>query len=122
MTKYVVRIETDYVTWFKVKKPTREMLGLHDRLYDNADKLYVKDKHSSDAIMVKQIDSNQVGKPRAVYVNPNDTRAIIMSKEIAGTKKKSWLNFDASKIPMYLIGAIIVGVVAYTILTGGLKV
>lgn len=122
MTKYIVRIETDCITWFKIKKATRELVSLHGRLYRNDDQLYVKDKHSSDAIMVKQIDSNQVGKPRAVYVNPNDTRAIIMSKEIAGTKKKSWLNFDASKIPMYLIGAIIVGVVAYTILTGGLKI
>ena len=121
MTKYLVRIETDCITWFKVKKPTREMLGLHDRLYDNADKLYVKDKHSSDAVMIKPIDSNQVGKPVPVYVNPNDIRAKIMSKEISGGKKKSWLNFDASKLPMYLIGAIIVGVVAYTILTGGLK-
>ena len=122
MTKYIVRIETDCITCFKIKKATRELVSLHGRLYRNDDCLYVKDKHSSDAIMVKQIDSNQVGKPRAVYVNPNDTRAIIMSKEIAGTKKKGWLNFDASKLPMYLIGAIIVGVVAYTILTGGLKI
>ena len=45
-----------------------------------------------------------------------------MSKEISGSKKKAWLNLDASKIGMYLIAAIVVDVVAYTILTGGLKV
>lgn len=120
MTKYILMMETDCITWFKIKKGNRQLVSLWGRLYRNDDALYVKDKHCSDAIRVTPIDSNQVGKARPVYVSPDDTRAIIMSKEIAGTKKKSWLNFDASKIPMYLIGAIIVGSVAYTILTGGL--
>ena len=110
--------------WFKIKKPEREMLTLSGRLYDNEDRLYVKDKHTSDAIMVKPIDSNQVGKPadHICFVDANRLRAKIMSKEITGSKKKAWLNMDASKIGMFLIGAIIVGVVAYTILNGGLKV
>ncbi len=120
MAKYIVRIETDCITWFKIKKATRELVSLQGRLYRNDDQLYLKDKHSSDAIRITPIDSNQVGKVKPVYVNPNDTRAIIMSKEIAGTKKKSWLNFDASKITTYLIAAVIIGVVAYTILSGGL--
>ncbi len=121
MTKYVVRLEADRIKWFRIKKAEREMLTLSGRLYDNEDRLYVKDKHSSDAIMVKAIDSNQVGKPVPVYVDPNRLRAKIMSKEISGQKKKAWLNMDASKIGAYLIAAIIIGVVAYTILTGGLK-
>lgn len=122
MTKYIVRLECDRVKWFKIKKSEREMVTLTGRLYDNADHLYTKDKHSSDAIMVKPIDSNQVGKPRAVFVDPNRIRAKIMSKEISGMKRKAWLNMDASKITTYLLAAIIIGVVAYTILTGGLKV
>lgn len=124
MTKYVVRLETDRIKWFKIKKAERELLTLSGRLYDNEDRLYVKDKHTSDAIMIKPIDSNQVGKPadHVCFVDANRLRAKIMSKEISGQKKKAWLNMDASKIGMFLIGAIIIGVVAYTILTGGLKV
>jgi hypothetical protein len=122
MTKYIVRLETDRIRWFKIKKAYRELITLQGRLYSNEDRYYVKDRHSSDAIMIKPIDSNQVAKPVAVFVDPNMIRAKIMSKEISGSKKKAWLNFDASKIWMYLIGAIIVGVVGYTILTGGLKV
>lgn len=122
MTKYIVRIECDRIKWFKIKKAQRDMITLHNRLYDNEDRLYVKDKHCSDAIMVKPIDSNQVGKPKPVFVDPNRIRAKIASKEIAGSKKKSWLNFDASKLWMYLLGFIIGGVIIYTILTGGLKV
>lgn len=122
MTKYIVRLETDRIRWFKIKKAYRELITLQGRLYSNEDRYYVKDRHSSDAIMIKPIDSNQVAKPVAVFVDPNMIRAKIMSKEISGSKKKAWLNFDASKIWMYLIGAIIVGVVGYTILTGGLKI
>ena len=122
MTKYIVRVETDRIRWFKIKKAYRELITLQGRLYSNEDRFYVKDRHSSDAIMIKPIDSNQVAKPVAVFVDPNMIRAKIMSKEISGSKKKAWLNFDASKIWMYLIGAIIIGVVGYTILTGGLKV
>ena len=122
MTKYIVRLECDRIKWFKIKKAQRELITLHGRLYDNEDRLYVKDKHCSDAIMIKPIDSNQVGKPRAVFVDPNRIRAKIMSKEISGMKRKAWLNMDASKITTYLLAAIIIGVVAYTILTGGLKV
>ena len=124
MTKYVLRMEADRMKWFKVKKADRELLTLSGRLYDNEDSLYLKDKHTSDAIMVKPIDSNQVGKPadHVCYVDANRLRAKIMSKEISGQKKKAWLNMDASKIGMFLIAAIVVGVVAYTILTGGLKV
>lgn len=124
MTKYVVRLEADRIKWFKIKRAERELLTLSGRLYDNEDRLYMKDKHTSDAIMIKPIDSNQVGKPadHVCFVDANRLRAKIMSKEISGQKKKAWLNMDASKIGMFLIGAIIVGVVAYTILTGGLKV
>ena len=122
MTKYIVRIECDRIKWFKIKKAHRELITLHGRLYDNEDRLYVKDKHCSDAIMIKSIDSNQVAKPRAVFVDPNKIRAKIMSKEISGMKKKAWLNMDAGKITTYLIAAVIIGVVAYTILTGGLNI
>ena len=124
MTKYVVRLEADRIKWFKIKKAERELLTLSGRLYDNEDRLYVKDKHTSDAIMIKPIDSNQVGKPadHVIFVDANRLRAKIMSKEISGQKKKAWLNLDASKIGAFLIAAIVVGVVAYTILTGGLNI
>ncbi len=121
MTKYIVRLECDCIKWFKIKKAHRELITLHGRLYDNEDCLYVKDKHSSDAIMVKPIDSNQVGKPQAVFVDPNRIRAKIMSKEISGSKKKAWLNLDASKLWMYLLAFIIGGVILYTVLSGGIK-
>lgn len=119
MTKYLVRIECDRIRWIRIKKAARIFVSIDGRLYRNDDALYLKDAHSSDAIRVTPIDSNQVGRVRPMIVNPDDTRAYIMSKEIAGTKKKSWANLDASKIWMYLVGAIVVGVVAWTILTNG---
>lgn len=122
MSKYLVRIETDIIRWFKIKKSNRELITLHGRLYRNDDCFYVKDKHCSDAIRITPIDSNQVGKPIPVFIDPNDTRAIIMSKEISGQKKRSWFNMDASKLWMYLVGFIVGGVIIYTVLTGGIKV
>lgn len=119
MAKYVVRLQCDKIRWFKVKKAERLMLSLHDRLYWNADSYYTKDKHSSDAIRVTPIDSNQVGMVTPVLINPDDVRAAIMSKEISGTKKKSWLNMDASKLWQYLVIIIIAGTVLYTILMKG---
>ena len=122
MTKYIVRLECDRIRWFRIKKAERELITLHGRLYDNEDCLYVKDKHTSDAVMIKPIDSNQVGKPKSVYVDPNKVRAKIMSKEISGNKKKAWLNLDASKLWMVFVAVIIGGSVLITILNGGLKI
>ena len=119
MTKYVVRLQCDRIKWFKVKKAERLMLSLHNRLYWNADQFYTKDKHSSDAIRITAIDSNQVGMVTPQLINPDDIRAMIMSKEISGNKKKSWLNMDASKLWQYLVIGIIAGAVLYTILMKG---
>ena len=120
MTKYIVRLEADRIKWFKIKKATRDMITLNGRLYDNEDRLYVKDKHSSDAIMIKPIDSNQVAKPKPVLVDPNMMRGRIMSMEISGSKKKSWLNFDASKLWQIFLMVIIGGSILYGMLVGGI--
>ena len=122
MTKYILRIEKDRMKWIRVKKATRQYISLEGRFYDNRDALYMKDIHSSDAVRFTPIDSNQVGMFKPVFVDPNDLRAGIMSKEIAGTKKKAWLNFDVSKVWMYLVGVIIGGAVIITILNGGLGI
>ena len=119
MTKYLVRLQCDKIKWFKMKKAERLMVSLHTRLYWNGDKFYTKDKHSSDAIRVTPIDSNQVGMVTPEIINPNDIRAEIMSTEISGQKKKAWLNMDASKLWMYLVAAIIGGTVLYTVLIKG---
>ena len=119
MTKYIVRLQCDKIRWFKVKKAERLMLSLHERLYWNEDRYYTKDKHSSDAIRVTPIDSNQVGMVTPALINPDDVRATIMSKEIAGTKKKSLIDLDASKLWQYLVIIIVAGTVLYTILMNG---
>ena len=119
MTKYVVRLQCDKIKWFKVKKAERLMLSLHNRLYWNADKFYTKDKHSSDAIRVTPIDSNQVGMVTPQLINPDDVRATIMSNEISGTKKKGWLNLDSSKMWQYLVAIIIAGSLLYAVLMNG---
>lgn len=121
MTKYIIRIEADKIKWFKIKKAHRELISLHGRLYSNYDRYYVKDKHSSDAVRITPIDSNQVAKNQPIPIDPNDIRAKIMSKEISGNKKKSLLNLNPSAIMMWILGGIIAVVVVYTILTGGLK-
>ena len=119
MTKYLVRLQCDKIKWFKMKKAERLMVSLHTRLYWNGDKFYVKDKNSSDAIRVTPIDSNQVAMVTPELINPDDIRAELMSKEISGQKKKAWLDMDASKIWMYLVGAIVIGLIAYTVLSNG---
>ena len=119
MTKYLVRLQTDRIKWFKVKKAERLLLSLHNRLYWNEDRYYTKDMHSSDAIRITPIDSNQVGMVTPQLINPDDIRATIMSKEISGQKKKSWLNMDASKLWQYLVIIVIAGTVLYTILING---
>ena len=119
MTKWLVRIECDRIKFFKVKKANRQLITLHGRLYRNDDLLYVKDKHCSNAYRIFQIDSNQVGKPRPVLVDPNDTRAMIMSKEISGQKKKAWLNMDAGKLWQIFLMVIIGGSILYGCLVGG---
>ena len=119
MTKYVVRLQCDMIKWFKVKKAERLMLSLHNRLYWNADRFYTKDKHSSDAIRVTPIDSNQVGMVTPELINPDDIRATIMSNEISGTKKKGWLNLDSSKLWQYLVAIIIAGSLLYAVLMNG---
>ena len=120
MTKYLVRLQTDRIKWFKVKKAERLLLSLHNRLYWNEDRFYTKDVHSSDAIRITNIDSNQVAMVHPILINPDDIRATIMSKEISGQKKKSWLNMDASKLWQYLVIAIVAGSLLYYILMGGL--
>ena len=119
MTKYLVRLECDKIKWFKIKKANRQLLSLHNRLYLNEDAYYTKDKHTSDAIRVTPIDSNQVGMVTTSLINPDDIRAIIMSKEISGTKKKSWLNMDVSKLWQYLVVAIVAGSILYMVLING---
>ena len=116
MTKYLVRLECDKIKWFKMKKANRLLLSLHARLYWNEDKYYTKDKHTSDAIRITPIDSNQVAMITPSLINPDDIRATIMSKEISGTKKKSWFNMDAGKMWQYLVIAIVAGSILYYVL------
>lgn len=121
MPKYIVRVECNRIRWVKVKKAERDMIGLGNRLYSNEDRLYLPDLHSSDAIRITPMDSNNAAGYRAVgkMVNPDDMRARIMSAEIGGTKKKSLLNFDASKMWQYLTAAIVVGAILYGLLASG---
>jgi hypothetical protein len=119
MTKYIVRLEADRIKCFKIKKATRQLVTLHGRLYRNDDCLYVKDKHTSDAYRITPIDSNQVGKPKTILVNPDDTRAIIMSKEISGQKKKAWFNMDASKLWQVFLMVIVGGSILYGLIVSG---
>lgn len=121
MPKYIVRVECNRIRWIKVKKSERDMIGLGNRLYSNEDGLYVPDLHSSDAIRITPMDSVNAGGAIAAskVVNPDDMRAKIMSAEIGGTKKKSLLNFDASKLWQYLTAVIVVGAILYGLLASG---
>ena len=121
MPKYIVRVECNRIRWIKVKKSERDMIGLGNRLYSNEDRLYVPDLHSSDAIRITPMDSVNAGGAIAAskVVNPDDMRAKIMSAEIGGTKKKSLLNFDSSKLWQYLTAVIVVGAIVYGLLASG---
>ena len=119
MTKWIVRLECDRIKFFRIKKATRQLITLHGRLYRNDDEFYMKDKHSSDAYRITPIDSNQVGKAKPILVDPNDTRALIMSNEISGQKKKAWLNMDASKLWQVFLIVIISGSILYGWMMGG---
>lgn len=121
MPKYIVRVECNRIRWIKVKKAERDLIGLGNRLYSNEDKLYLPDLHSSDAIRITPIDSNNAAGfySESKSVNPDTVRAKIMSAEIGGTKKKSILNFDASKLWQYLTAIIVVGAIVYGLLASG---
>lgn len=121
MTKYIVRVECDVIRWVKIKKAERDMVGLGNRLYANDDRLYLPDLHSSDAIRITPIDSNNAAGfySETKTVDPDEIRARITSSEIGGTKKKSILNFSASKLWQYLTAVIVVGAILYGLLASG---
>lgn len=119
MTKYLVLVDVDAVRFLRVKKGAKALITRNGRIYRNDSDYYIKDYLSSDAIRINRMDSTQPVLTRAQFSDPDMTRVFIKSSKLSGSKKKIWLNMDASQIWKYLTAIIIVGSLAYGFLVSG---
>lgn len=119
MTKYLVLIDVDKVRFLKVKKGAKSLITRNGRIYRNDAGYYVKDYLSADALRINRLDSTQPVLTRAQFSDPDLTRVYIESAKLSGSKKRVWLNMDASKIWQYLTAVAIVGSLLYGFLIYG---
>lgn len=119
MTKYLCRIEVDRIKMYRLKRGPRQMVSVSSRLYRTDDDYMMKDDRTDTAMAVYRIDSTQPRLPEAVMVDPDMTKVYIDSAKMAGTKKSIWATLDTSKITELLMAVMVVGIVAYSLLTRG---
>lgn len=119
MTKYLVLVDVDAVHFLRVKKGAKALITRNGRIYRNDSGYYVKDYLSSDAIRINRLDSTQPVLTGAEYCDPDLTRVYIKSAKLSGSKRKIWLNMDASKMWQYLTAIIVVGSLLYGFLANG---
>lgn len=95
------------------------MVSVASRLYRIEDELMTVDRYTSTAIMIYDIDSTQPYMANPIVIDPDRTRVLIDSAKLSGTKKSIWTSLDGNKLMSGLIGVVIVGIILYSILTGG---
>lgn len=117
--KHLVRIECDRIKVYRLKKGPRQMVSVTSRLYRMDDKLMIKDLRTSDAMAFYDIDETQPWMVRPTLVDPDETRALIDSAKLSGSKKSIWANLGGGHIMEYLTAAIIIGALLYGILSMG---
>ena len=105
--------ETDEISVTKLRKGSRPMVSKKGRLYRADDRLFIRDRESSDAYLIYNIDQTQPILPREEFLDTNITRAYIDSSKIAGNKKTSWMNLDSGKLWKYLTVIAVVGSLIY---------
>ena len=117
--KFLAIIETNRIKFLKMKKNARPLVTVNGRIYPNDDELYIKDHYSADAMRFQRIDSSQIVSNRMLFIDPDMTRVKIKSMQLAGSKRKLWLNLDSSKLWKYLTVIAVVGSLIYGFLVMG---
>lgn len=94
------------------------MVTVAGRLYRCDDELFIKDKNSSDCIIIYPIDSTQPILCQKKLVNPDITRAYIDSAKLSGNKKNIWSNLTSGKSWQILVAVAIIGSIVYGFIIG----
>lgn len=118
--KYFVRKESDRYRIYNLKRGSRQLVSISQRLYSVDDNLFYRDPQTSDAYIMYDIDNLQPYGHVPEYLNTEMLRVQILSSNISGTKKSTVWKLDGSHIEKYLTAIIVVGAFLYVILKGGL--
>lgn len=118
--KYLVRKECDRIKFYKLKKGPRQMVSVGSRLYRIEDSAMSKDILTDQAIIIYDIDDTQPYGAVPVPIDPDMTKVYIDSAKLSGNKKSIWASLDGSKLMSALMGVVVVGIIVYCVLTGGI--
>lgn len=94
------------------------MVSIASRLYRVDDAFCVKDRQMDHAWAIYPIDDTQPMMVNPVIADPDNTRTLIASAQVAGNKKSIWANLSGSKAWQYLTVIIVLGCLAYGYLIG----
>lgn len=117
--KHLVRLECDRIKVFRLKKGPRQMVSVTSRLYRMDDKFMIKDIRTGDAMAFYDIDETQPWMVKPTLVDPDETRALIDSAKLSGSKKTIWSNLQPGHLMEYLGAIVVIGAIVYGFLVGG---
>lgn len=104
--KFLLECEKDHIQWTRVKTRSQSLIVLKKRLYCIDDKIMIRDRGSSKAIAIYDINNSQPRTCDGVYIDPDMTRALIVQGKIANNHKgtvSSLGNWSIEKILTVLI-------------------
>lgn len=117
--KFLARVESDCIRWNAMKKGSRQMVSVANKLYRTDDRIQIKDCKSADAVVFYPVDSTQPIMPYPVFIDPDTTIAYMDSAKQSGNKKSIWMNLTPSHLMEYLGVATVVLVLIYSFLLHG---
>lgn len=103
---------------YKLRKGTRQVVRIAGRTYPTDDELFYRDRRTSDAWMLTGIDNIQPFRHAPIYFDTLRLSILNASSKAAGNRRKRRLDLDAGNIKNWLIGALVVGVLAWYVLPG----
>lgn len=81
MTRYLALIESDKITFRRIKPGNRPVLKVGPRIYRADESIYINDKESTDAMLIYDIDGTQP-HGHARYYNPDLVRIYVDSAKL----------------------------------------
>lgn len=110
--KFIIREESDRFRILRMKRGTRSMITIDNRLYRTDDELFSRDPKTSDAFIQYPVSSTQPVLYKEEYVSTEETRLWILSGKLVGNVKKKIANLNPDKImgylPVFIVGAVLV--------------
>ena len=86
MTRYLALIESDKITFRRIKPGNRPVLKVGPRIYRADESIYINDKESTDAMLIYDIDGTQPhGHQR--YYDPDIVRIYVDSAKLKNRGK-----------------------------------